>query len=86
MTIHINECIRHMTDPTALTPREKQIAGLIAQGYNDFTICRILGLKEKSIISHATHIYAKMHARYGAEDRNQRVYLSKVLPDWENGK
>lgn len=42
-----------------LTPREKQIAGLVTLGYTDLEIAKILGLKKRSIKTHLNNIYKK---------------------------
>jgi DNA-binding NarL/FixJ family response regulator len=44
-----------------LSPREKEVIRLIAQGLSNRDIGRLLALSEKTIKNHVSHIFAKIH-------------------------
>jgi DNA-binding NarL/FixJ family response regulator len=44
-----------------LSPRERQVIRLIAQGLSNRDIGRLLALSEKTIKNHVSHIFAKLH-------------------------
>jgi DNA-binding NarL/FixJ family response regulator len=46
-----------------LTPREREVIRLIAQGLSNRDIGRLLVLSEKTIENHVSHIFAKTHCR-----------------------
>lgn len=51
----------------ALTPRERQVLGLIAKGQTNRQISRALGVSEKTVKTHVTNLLR----RIGAADRTQ---------------
>jgi two-component system, NarL family, response regulator LiaR len=53
--------------PGALTPRERDVLTLIAQGRSNKVIARELGVAEKTVKTHVGHILAKL----GVSDRTQ---------------
>ena len=55
------------TAPRALTPREREVLGLLARGRPNKTIALELGLSEKTVKAHVGHIFAKL----GVTDRTQ---------------
>ena len=65
-----------------LTPREKEILGLVARGDSSPTIARHLGLAENTIKTHLANIYRKT----GAHNRVQatRFYLRHYGEGSEN--
>lgn len=58
-----------------LTPRQRQILGLVAEGYNNEAIAERLGLAEKSVVNHLTSIYQFLDI---GPDRNSRVHATLV--------
>ena len=59
-----------------LTPRQKQILTLVAEGFNNEAIADRLGLAEKSVVNHLTAIYQQLDI---PEDRNSRVAATLVF-------
>lgn len=64
---------RHRVDPLAdLTPREREILALMAEGRSNQGICRTLWLSPKTVETHIRGAFAKLGIREAAED-NRRV-------------
>lgn len=53
--------------PLHFTEREMQILPLLRLGLSNFCIAQKLGLKEKTVEKHLTHIYEKLHIRSRTE-------------------
>lgn len=60
------------TESTALTPREREILGLVAQGYGNRRIAEALFLAEGTVKNHLSSTLAKL----GARDRTSAVLLA----------
>ena len=63
---------RHPDPLDELTPREREILALIAEGRSNQGICRTLWLSPKTVESHIRNIFAKLDIEPGAHD-NRRV-------------
>jgi DNA-binding NarL/FixJ family response regulator len=64
---------RHQADPLeALTPREREILALIAEGRSNRGICQTLWLSPKTVETHIRGAFAKLGIREAPED-NRRV-------------
>jgi DNA-binding NarL/FixJ family response regulator len=64
---------RHQADPLeALTPREREILTLIAEGRSNRGICQTLWLSQKTVETHIRGAFAKLGIREAPED-NRRV-------------
>ena len=50
-----------------LTPRERQVAALVASGRTNRQIGRVLGISEKTVEVHLHHVMSKLDARSRAE-------------------
>lgn len=62
--------VGHVSDPAAaLTGRETQVVGLLAQGHSNRDIARVLFLSEATIKTHLVRIYRKL----GTENRASTV-------------
>ena len=57
----------------ALTPRERDLVELIAQGRDNAQIAAQLGLSEKTVRNHITSIFAKLEV----ENRAQAIVLAR---------
>jgi two-component system, NarL family, response regulator LiaR len=57
----------HRTAPDELTPRELEVLRLIARGRSNKVIARELGMAEKTVKTHVSHLLAKL----GLADRTQ---------------
>jgi DNA-binding NarL/FixJ family response regulator len=51
----------------SLTPREQQVAALVASGRTNRQIGRVLGISEKTAEVHLHHVMSKLDARSRAE-------------------
>ena len=58
----------------ALTPRERELLGLIAQGRDNAQIAATLGLAEKTVRNHVSSIFAKLEV----ENRGQAIVLART--------
>jgi DNA-binding NarL/FixJ family response regulator len=64
---------RRRIDPVAeLTPREREIIALMAEGRSNQGICQTLWLSPKTVESHIRSAFAKLGIREAPED-NRRV-------------
>lgn len=70
---------RTETDPwAALTPREREILGLIAAGRSNKQIARRLDITEKTVKAHCTRLFARL----GVTDRTQAaVWAVSTRPE-----
>ena len=57
----------------SLTPRERELVALIAQGRDNAQIAAVLGLSEKTVRNHITSIFAKLDV----ENRSQAIVLAR---------
>ena len=55
------------SDQVPLTPRERQVAALVASGRTNRQIGRVLGISEKTAEVHLHHVMSKLDARSRAE-------------------
>ena len=55
------------SDRVPLTPRERQVAALVASGRTNRQIGRVLGISEKTAEVHLHHVMSKLDARSRAE-------------------
>jgi len=72
------EAVRALTSPAEdplgeLTPREREVLGLMAEGLSNKRIASKLSISEKTVKTHAGHVFAKL----GVEDRVQAVLVAK---------
>ena len=58
-----------ITSNQPLTPREKELVLLVAEGHSNRAIAKLLWLSEKTVRNHMTHILRKL----GLERRAQLV-------------
>jgi pimeloyl-ACP methyl ester carboxylesterase/DNA-binding CsgD family transcriptional regulator len=67
--------VQHIADPAfgALTPRERDLVELIAQGRDNAQIAAHLGLSEKTVRNHITRIFAKLEVN----NRAQAIVLAR---------
>jgi NarL family two-component system response regulator LiaR len=60
-----------------LTPREQEVLDLIARGFSNKRIALELGVAEKTVKTHVSHVLAKL----GVSDRTQAaLYAARVRP------
>ena len=67
------------TQTEGLTPAERRVAGLVAEGRTNREVAAALFLAERTVASHLTHIYAKLGVR-------SRTELARRLPSSRRSK
>lgn len=63
-----------------LTPREREVAELVAQGWERVDICRKLGLSLSTMNNHLTEVCKKLGTRPCGVGRY--VFLERLLTQW----
>jgi DNA-binding NarL/FixJ family response regulator len=64
---HFFQAERHASEVDKLTPREKEILSLLANGYLYKEIVEALGISMSTVNTHLQNIYAKLHVQSRAE-------------------
>lgn len=60
-----------------LTPRELEILNLIVDGHSNFGIAKVLGISEKTVKTHCSHLFQRL----GVSDRTQAaVWAMRNMP------
>lgn len=68
----VRKLLRRSTPLTALSNREREVLGLVAQGYSNAGIAEHLVVSEAAVTKHVGNIFTKLGLAPG-EDRNRRV-------------
>ena len=71
---------RRMKDPLEeLTPREREVLGLMAEGRSNHAIAETLVISERAVEKHVTSIFSKLNLPPAAED-HRRVLAVLTFP------
>jgi DNA-binding NarL/FixJ family response regulator len=71
---------RRVTDPLAeLTPRERKVLGLMAEGRSNRAIAETLVVSERAVEKHVTSIFAKLDLTPAAEDHRRVLAVLAFL-------
>jgi len=72
---------RHPKSVCQLTDKEAEIAELVAQGWNNAEIAKLVQASIRTVEHHISNIYCKMTARFDCGGRDFRVYLAVLLKE-----
>jgi DNA-binding NarL/FixJ family response regulator len=61
----------HHNIPRRLTPRQREVLGLVAEGRSNRAIARLLGVSEKAVVSHMSRIYDQLDLFDSIEDHRR---------------
>jgi DNA-binding NarL/FixJ family response regulator len=71
---------RRMEDPLAeLTPREREVLGVMAEGRSNQAIAEALVISERAVEKHVTSIFAKLNLPPAAEDHRRVLAVLAFL-------
>ena len=80
------EVVKHLLTPTrgdetlsGLTPREREVLGLMAEGRTNAGIARILWLTEKTVETHVSSILGKLGLAQSADDHRRILAVLAYL-------
>jgi DNA-binding NarL/FixJ family response regulator len=62
-----------------LTPREREVLGLMAEGLSHGGICRRLSLSPKTVETHANSIFVKLRLTPAPDDHRRVVAVLRFL-------
>ena len=74
------DMVRRPESPEHLTPREKDVLRLLAQGHSNKEIARTLYLAEETVKFHVRHILAKLGVQSRAQAILATIRLGMVFP------
>jgi len=69
---------RPLKKQASLSTKEAEVAGLIAQGWDNAEIARRLFISDKTVGHHINSIYYKMRDKFDCDNRNMRSYLGTL--------
>jgi pimeloyl-ACP methyl ester carboxylesterase/DNA-binding CsgD family transcriptional regulator len=70
-----SEFVAHKPQPVQLTPRERELAGLVGQGFDNLQIAARLGLADKTVRNMMSALYTKL----GVEGRAMAVVKARDM-------
>lgn len=68
-----------------LTPREREVLGLVCDGYSNFEIARRTGTCVPTVKYHVVNIFGKLGVRRRTQAVAVAVYLGLARPQWLSG-
>jgi DNA-binding NarL/FixJ family response regulator len=69
----VRQLMQRRRDPIDhLSPREREVLALVAEGHSNAAIARILALSEAGVVKHIGNVFAKLHLPV-SDDTNRRV-------------
>jgi DNA-binding NarL/FixJ family response regulator len=70
---------RHEHPPAALTPREREVLGLMAEGRSNSAMAEALGVSERAVEKHVTAIFSKLDLPPAVEDHRRVLAVLAFL-------
>jgi DNA-binding NarL/FixJ family response regulator len=77
---YLLDAVRRPESPEPLTPRERDVLRLLAQGHSNKEIARTLFLAEETVKFHVRHILAKLGVQSRAQAILATIRLGMVFP------
>jgi DNA-binding NarL/FixJ family response regulator len=69
----------HQPSVDRLTDRQREVLGLMAEGRSNAAIARALGISEKAVVNHISHIYDEIGLPVSADDHRRVLAVLRYL-------
>ncbi len=79
----VDRVARHDASLAALTGRQREVLGLMAEGLTNAAIARRLFLTEKAVVQHCSNIYAALNLAHNTDDHRRVLAVIRHLATQE---
>jgi DNA-binding NarL/FixJ family response regulator len=79
VAVMVSRSARDNTSVERLTPRQRQVLGLIAEGRSNAAIAKALGITEKAVARHASSIYDVLGLAASLDDHRRVLAVIRLL-------
>ena len=79
----VDRVARRDATPAALTDRQREVLGLMAEGLTNAAIARRLFLTEKAVVQHCSNIYAALDLAHNTDEHRRVLAVIRHLATQE---